>query len=119
MRAAHEARIAFVSAQGPAKDRRGSIFRLIVSAVLMNSEGLAFPTWGDRNTANREVRGGELALERQVSQVIGDMCFLWLPIEDEAGPKSRRRPGSLLSPLSIVLPQTTASTIAGYRFQPC
>ena len=45
--------------------------------------------------------------------------ILWLPIEDEAGPKSRRRPGSLLSPLSIVLPQTTASTIAGYRFQPC
>jgi hypothetical protein len=36
------------------------------------------------------VRGCELSLEREVSQVIGGMPFLWLAIEDEAGPKSYR-----------------------------
>ena len=36
------------------------------------------------------MRNRELALERQVSQVIGNMCFLLLAIEDEAGPESRR-----------------------------
>jgi hypothetical protein len=71
-------------------NHRGSIFRLIVGAALINRERLDFPTWGVGNTAHREVRSGELALGRQVSQVIGNMRFLWLAIEDEAGPDSRR-----------------------------
>jgi hypothetical protein len=71
-------------------NHRGSIFRLIVGAALINSERLNFPTWGDGNTANTDVRSSELALERLVSQVIGNMRFLWLAIEDEAGPESRR-----------------------------
>jgi len=71
-------------------NHRGSIFRLIVGAALINKERLDFPTWGDGNTAERDVRNGELPLERQVSQVIGNMCFLWLAIEDEARPESRR-----------------------------
>jgi hypothetical protein len=71
-------------------NHRGSIFRLIVGAALINTEKLAFPTWGDGNTADRDVRSGELALERLVTQVIGRMWFLWLGIEDEAGPESRR-----------------------------
>ena len=71
-------------------NHRGSIFRLIVGAALINREGLDFLTWGDGNTANREVRSGELVLERRVSQVIGNMSFLWLAIEDEAGPESHR-----------------------------
>ena len=36
------------------------------------------------------MRDGELALEREVSSVIGNMSFLWAAIEDEAGPESRR-----------------------------
>lgn len=71
-------------------NHRGSIFRLIVGAALINRERLDFPTWGDGSTAEREVRNGEVALERQVSQVIGNMRFSWLAIEDEAGPDSRR-----------------------------
>ena len=71
-------------------NHRGSIFRLIVGAALMNREKLDFPTWGQGNTASRDVRSGELALERLVSRVIGNMRFLWLPIEDEAGPESSR-----------------------------
>jgi hypothetical protein len=71
-------------------NHRGSIFRLIVGAALINREKLDFPTWGDGQTADRDMRTGELALERQVSQVIGNMWILWLAIEDEAGPDSRR-----------------------------
>jgi hypothetical protein len=71
-------------------NHRGSIFRLIVGAALTNREKLDFPTWGHGNTAARDVRSGELALEGQVSKIIGSMQFVWLAIEDEAGPESRR-----------------------------
>ncbi len=71
-------------------NHRGSIFRLIVGAALIRRDELEFLTWGNGNTAERTVRDGELALEREVSRVIGDMSFLWVPIEDDAGPESRR-----------------------------
>jgi hypothetical protein len=71
-------------------NHRGSIFRLIVGAALINRDKLDFPTWGKGNSAKRDVRSGEVALEHQVSQVVGNMSFLWLPIDDEAGPKSLR-----------------------------
>jgi len=38
---------------------------------LINREKLDFPTWDDGNTASKDVRSGELALERLVSRVIG------------------------------------------------
>ena len=62
------------------------IFRLIVGAALINREKLDFPTWNNRH-ATDGMRNGELALERQVSQV---MRFVWLAIKDETGPDSRR-----------------------------
>jgi hypothetical protein len=71
-------------------NHRGSIFRLIVGAALIRRDGLIFPTWGNGSTAESFVRSGEVALERQVSRLIGDMPFLWVPIGDEPGPKSRR-----------------------------
>jgi hypothetical protein len=71
-------------------NHRGSIFRLIVGAALIRRDGINFPTWGDGNTAVRDVRLGERALECEVSRVIGKMPFLWLPIEDDAGPESLR-----------------------------
>ena len=71
-------------------NHRGSIFRLIVGASLINRDGHAFPTWGEGNTAASDIRNGEHALECHVSAVIGAMPFLWLPIEDDAGPESRR-----------------------------
>jgi hypothetical protein len=71
-------------------NHRGSIFRLIVGAALIRRDGLEFPTWGNGNTAERAVRDGKLALERRVSRVIGDMSLLWVAVEDEAGPESRR-----------------------------
>jgi hypothetical protein len=72
-------------------NHRGSIFRLIVGTALINKNGLNFPTWGIGNNADKAVRSGEVDLERQVSEVIGNMRFLWLSIEDEPGPESRRR----------------------------
>lgn len=71
-------------------NHRGSIFRQIVGHALIERDGLEFPTWGDGYTASREIRFAEVDLERRVSEVIGKMSFLWLAIEDEAGPESRR-----------------------------
>jgi len=70
-------------------NHRGSIFRLVVGAALSNRDGHEFATWGGK-TASRDVRASERVLEREVSQVIGKMPFLWLSIEDEAGPQSLR-----------------------------
>jgi hypothetical protein len=71
-------------------NHRGSIFRLIVGAALIRRDGLAFPKWGEGNNADRTVRVSEVDLEKLVSRIIGAMSFLWIPIEDEAGPNSRR-----------------------------
>jgi hypothetical protein len=69
---------------------RGSIFRLIVGAALIAREGRDFPTWGDRDAANPEVRNDERALEAEVSKLIRRMPFLWLSVDDEPGEDSRR-----------------------------
>ena len=72
-------------------NHRGSIFRLIVGAALISRDGLECPTWGSRRGGvPREVGAGEMELERAVSEEIGAMPFLWLAIEDDAGPDSRR-----------------------------
>jgi hypothetical protein len=71
-------------------NHRGSIFRQIVGAALIERDDLNFPTWGEGNTASREIRLVELDLERRVSEIIGKMAFLWLAIGDEAGPESLR-----------------------------
>ena len=71
-------------------NHRGSIFRLIVGAAMIRRDGFNFPTWGEGNTAAREVRLAERDLEREVSLAIGKMPFLWLSVEDDAGPDSLR-----------------------------
>lgn len=71
-------------------NHRGSIFRKIVGAASIQKKGLDHPTWGEGDTAPREVRQSELCLERTVSKHIGAMSFLWLAIEDEPGPESQR-----------------------------
>jgi hypothetical protein len=71
-------------------NHRGSIFRLIVGNALAQLHGHDFPTWGSGNTAKGDVRKIELALEKEVSGFIGKMPFLWLAIDDEAGPDSLR-----------------------------
>lgn len=71
-------------------NHRGSIFRLIVGAALIERHGYKSPTWGVGNTAPAEVRAGELELEREVSKLICAMPFLWLAIDDQPGPTSLR-----------------------------
>jgi len=71
-------------------NHRGSIFRLIVGTALIERDGQKCPTWGNGNSAPREVRQGELPLEQAVGKVIGAMPFLWLAIDDEPGPDSLR-----------------------------
>jgi hypothetical protein len=71
-------------------NHRGSIFRLIVGAAVIKKLNLSSPTWGVRNSAYKSIRDGEASIERKVSETIGNMHFLWLAIEDEPGPHSRR-----------------------------
>ena len=71
-------------------NHRGSIFRLIVGAALIDRYGMQCPSWGKRNTPAKELRAGEVAVEREVSKFIRKMPFLWLSIPDDAGPQSVR-----------------------------
>ena len=72
-------------------NHRGSIFRLIVGTALLARDADGCDSWDDRrSTAAREVREREQPLERAVSQVIGNMPFLWLSVDDEPGPQSLR-----------------------------
>jgi hypothetical protein len=57
---------------------------------LIRRDGHSFSIWGAGNTADRETRFGERALELEVSQVIGRMPFLRLTVPDDAGPNSLR-----------------------------
>lgn len=72
-------------------NQRGSIFRRHVGAALMAAGRL--PTvsgWLQGSSATPEQRAAERDTEVLVSQHIGAMPFLWLPIEDAAGPASDR-----------------------------
>lgn len=71
-------------------NHRGSIFRLIAGAALMERDGHNCPSWGQGNSAPREVRERELPLERAVSATLGSMPCLWLAVEDEPRPDSLR-----------------------------
>jgi hypothetical protein len=71
-------------------NHRGSIFRLIVGMALIKRDGHKFPTWGEGSSAGKDIRAAEVELEQAVSRVTCKMPFLWLAIEDEAGPDSMR-----------------------------
>lgn len=71
-------------------NHRGSIFRLLVGAALIERDGKSHPTWGQGNSAPRDLRVHEEPLEKAVSNVIGAMPFVWLEIDDEPGPESLR-----------------------------
>jgi len=71
-------------------NHRGSIFRLTVGAALIDRDGLSGPTWGNGSSAPRDIRESEQALEQAVSTEVGEMPFLWLGIDDAAGPNSLR-----------------------------
>ena len=75
----------------PGGNHHGSIFRTLVGDALMaQAPELAVPTWGKKSSAPRHVREAERLLERLVSQRIGEMTVLFLPVEDAPGPQSAR-----------------------------
>ena len=57
---------------------------------MIEQEGHEVRTWCKGSSASCEIRQGEELLEKAVSKVIGEMPFLWLAINDEAGPDSLR-----------------------------
>jgi hypothetical protein len=71
-------------------NHRGSIFRLIVGAAIMQRDDLKYPSWGSGSSAPREIRDSEVPLEKKVSRAIGEMPFLWLAVEDDPGAASLR-----------------------------
>jgi hypothetical protein len=72
-------------------NQRGSIFRRHVGAALMDTGRIeVIPDWLVGSNATASQRVAERAAERAVSLYIGRMPFLFLPIEDAAGPDSDR-----------------------------
>jgi hypothetical protein len=73
-------------------NQRGSIFRRHVGAALMDAGRVAqVDGWWTGSSATPEQREAEREAERAVSRIIGRMPpFLWLPVDDDAGPGSGR-----------------------------
>ena len=75
----------------PGGNHRGSIFRKLVGdAMTTQTPSLRIGTWGRKDSASRAVRDSERPLERLVSQRIGEMSVVFLPVEDEPGRDSLR-----------------------------
>ena len=75
-------------------NHRGSIFRLHVGTALLNSR--AYPeqirrSWGQGSSADRHTLHAEYPLERDVSELIRNMPFLWVGVPDPVGPESHRK----------------------------
>ncbi len=76
-------------------NHRGSIFRLIIGRSLMERHGMenygmAYKSWGKGGNAPREIRESEATLEQKVSEIVQNMPFHWLGLDDEPGPDSLR-----------------------------
>ncbi len=89
------------SASSGGGNHRGSIFRLIVGSAIKRWDGRDEPaSWGvgsdvgqaakRLDTERADIKERERALERAVSERIGAMSFIGLPIEDPPGPESLR-----------------------------
>ena len=78
------------SARTGGGNHRGSIFRLLVGAALLETVEDACATWGQGSSAPREVREGEAVVERQVSATLGQFGVLHVAVNDPPGPSSQR-----------------------------
>ncbi len=87
-------------------NHRGSIFRLLIGQALMHRDpSLKFPSWGRGSSASREIRQSERPLEQKVSDFLGEMTLVVLPITDPAGPNSLRG----------LIEQNSISLLSGYE----
>lgn len=72
-------------------NHRGSIFRLIVGEALMERDSrCSVASWGKGTSASSDIRASEIELEKKVSNVIREMPFLWLEVDDSPGRNSLR-----------------------------
>lgn len=73
-------------------NHRGSVFRLRVGEALIerNDRHEKYPEWGVGTSAGSELREQELEHELRVSEYIRDLPLLWLKVNDEPSPESRR-----------------------------
>lgn len=73
-------------------NHRGSVFRKRVGEAIIEKNSLQkeYPEWGIGSSAGRELRLDELELERQVSEYLRDLPFLWVKVDDDPGPESDR-----------------------------
>jgi hypothetical protein len=73
-------------------NHRASVFRLHIGRAIIERESLQaqFPDWGKGQSAPREITDREAALERRVSQYIGNLRVLAIPVLDSAGKSSMR-----------------------------
>jgi hypothetical protein len=79
------------SARSGGGNHRGSIFRLLVGESLLKRDlRYGIETWGRGQSAPKDVRATEHALECEVSGYIGRMPFLWLDVDDEPSASSLR-----------------------------
>ena len=73
-------------------NHRGSIFRLLVGAALLDRDSnlTDLGTWGDKSSTKRELRRHEQEVETAVSAYIGTMPFSWIAVNDEPDKRSKR-----------------------------
>lgn len=74
-------------------NHRGSVFRNHVGEALINKQNRRGPetsTWGRDHNITPENKILEYPLEREVSQHIRSMPFVWLAVDDLPGPESMR-----------------------------
>lgn len=73
-------------------NHRASVFRLHVGRAIIERENLQeqFPDWGKGQSATREITDREAVLETRVSQYIGNLRVLAIPVLDSAGKSSMR-----------------------------
>jgi len=69
-------------------NHRGSVFRKRIGEAIIERDGLQdeYPQWGIGSSAGRDLRLDELEMERQVSEFIRRLPFLWVDVDDGPGP---------------------------------
>jgi hypothetical protein len=75
-----------------AGNHRASVFRLHVGRAIIERDLLEkdFPNWGKGQSAPKEITEREAALEAKVSEYIGNLRVLFVPVLDTAGTGSMR-----------------------------
>jgi hypothetical protein len=73
-------------------NHRASVFRLHVGRAIIKRDGLeeGFPNWGKGQSAPKAIVELEIELERKVSEYIGNLRVLFIPVVDAAGTGSMR-----------------------------